>query len=161
MKRLWILPAALLIACGKPAGEVKFLASTPLRPQDPDLRGGVAYCSSCGKKTEFGASKCSDAKCGAKLSWPDTYPCGFCGATGECRACRALDQADQNCFNCRGNGFLAFEERSLLCTHCAGSGKCPICRATPGKCDQCGGSAKLTRDQVSTLVKKGETPKTE
>lgn len=159
MKRLWILPVVLLVACGRPQGHVQFVGSSPLRPQDPDDRRAAAFCGKCGKAADFGSAKCSNGQCGARLTWADSYPCPSCGATGECRACRTFDQKDQKCFNCRGEGFLTLQGKTAPCPHCGGSKTCPMCKANPGKCDQCGGSKKLTRDQVTALAKKTATKK--
>ncbi len=148
MKRA-LLPALLLLAaCGNPQGEVQLIGSTPLRPQEKDLRGARGYCGSCGKTVEYDAQKCSGKKCGAILAWKDTVDCSFCGGTGDCKACNLLGQKDQKCFNCNGEGILVFQGRSANCGQCGGKGTCRICTENPGKCDACDGTRKLTQDRI-------------
>ncbi|GEM_PF-5193270 len=159
MRWFWLVPVALLAACGsKPTGLVKFSGFAPIRPQDTDSRTAIPYCGACGTKVDLGASKCKNAKCLEPLAWAESWGCGFCGASGECRPCRLLDQRDFQCSNCRGKGVLTYEGRSPKCPQCDGTGKCPMCKGT-GKCDQCGGNRKMTRDQVAKLLKDRETKK--
>jgi hypothetical protein len=154
MKQLWILPLVLLAACGKPVGKVEFRGETPRRPQDPDLRSAVTYCGGCGKAVDFKKTQCDKKECKAKLTWADTYPCGFCGATGECLACSELGQKDQTCFNCRGEGFITYEGKTRACSHCAGTKKCQVCKEAPGKCDACKGNKKLSQEEIAKLIEK-------
>ncbi|MBI2899449.1 MAG: hypothetical protein HYY17_04650 [Planctomycetes bacterium] len=154
MKRLWLLPVALLAACGgQPSGAVRFMGGPRIRSADPDNRAAESYCLTCGTKAYIGISKCPNGKCQQKLTWSETYPCGFCGATGDCRACRVLDQAGSACFNCKGTGVITYEGRTPQCPQCKGTGKCGIC-AGSGKCDLCKGNKKLTKTEVEELVKK-------
>lgn len=156
MKKLWFLPFVLLAACGKPVGKVEFRGETPRRPQDRDSRTAVTYCGGCGKAIDFKATQCGNKECKAKLTWSDTYTCGFCGGTGECSACEQLGQKDQTCFNCRGEGIITFEGKTKVCSHCDGAKKCRICKDTPGKCDACKGNKKLNQEEVAKLVEKGK-----
>ena len=148
MKRALFPALLLLAACGQPHGEVQLTSSTPLRPQDQDLRGARGFCGVCGTTVQFGAKKCASKKCGASLVWEDTFSCGFCTGTGTCRACDLLGQKEQRCFNCRGEGFLVYQGRTASCSQCEGTGSCRICKDQPGACDACDGSKKLTQAQI-------------
>ena len=142
------------VSCGgQPSGAVRFTGGPRVRAQDTDNRVAISYCMTCGTKVYIGVSKCSNGKCQEKLTWAESYSCGFCGGTGECRTCRILDQKDGACFNCKGAGVISYEGRTPPCPQCKGTGKCPICTGS-GKCDICKGNKKLTKDDVETLVKK-------
>lgn len=158
MKKLAFLPILLLAACGKPVGKVEFRGETPLRPQDKDGRTAVTFCGGCGKSVELKQAQCNNKECKAKLTWADSYACGFCGGTGECKACRNLGQKDQTCIGCRGEGFITYEGKTKACTHCAGTKKCQICKEAPGKCDACKGNKKLTTEEVTKLMQKANKP---
>lgn len=164
MRRLLVVPFALLAACGKnPTGTVKFTNMTVLRPGDPDNRTAIPLCGTCGAKTELTATKCPNKKaCGEDLRWADTYPCGFCGATGDCRACFTYGRKDGKCPNCKGTGVFTYEGQTPKCAQCDGGKACPMCKGS-GKCDKCGGNKKLTKDQVAEIIKKADDkkPKTE
>lgn len=148
MKRALIPALLFLAACGNPQGEVQLTGSTPLRPQDKDLRGVRGYCGACGTTVQYGAKKCAGKKCGVSLQWKDTADCSFCGRTGACKACDLLGQKDQACFNCKGDGYLIYQGRNTSCSQCEGTGSCRICKDKPGTCDACGGSKELTQGQI-------------
>ncbi len=162
MKRALIPALIFLAACGNPQGEVQLTGSTPLRPQDKDIRGVRGYCGACGKTLDYGAKKCAGKKCGAVLTWKDTVDCSFCGATGKCKACDLLGQKDQACFNCNGEGQLIFQGTAKECQQCEASGTCRICKEQPGSCDACGGSKQLNQGQIQEYSKpRGAHPDTE
>ncbi len=159
MKRALFPVLLFLAACGNPQGEVQLTATTPLRPQDKDLRGVRGYCGACGMTIQYGDKKCKSKKCEASLTWKDSFDCGFCGATGACKACNLLGQKDQVCFNCKGDGFLIYEGSTAICSQCEGTGTCRICKDQPGSCDACGGSKKLSDAQIQELAApKSEAP---
>ena len=161
MKHVWLLPLALLAACGsKPTGTVNFGGMPPLRPQDKDTRTASALCSGCGRKCDLGASKCGKKECGVALTWPETFSCGYCGATGACRACKTWDRADFSCPNCNWTGVITFEGKTPPCPQCACKGKCFLCQGS-GKCDVCGGNKKIAKDKIAEIIKKSTERKPE
>jgi hypothetical protein len=160
-----IVPAALcllvLAACGDPPeGKVRYFGKTPdTNAYEMDEEGNwvdnryvKTYCPWCEQRIEPGTLNCPDEEqCGCEeIVWPDDYNCWWCGGTGDCKACIHMEQIDLKgkCYNCKGEGVIAFEGKARPCPNCKDTGVCPICKGTM-KCDICKGEKTVGNDVIS------------
>lgn len=167
MRRLIALAAvAVLVGCDSKGVGTPVLRGSDKGPYTAegkkiDGRYVQFICPGCGHVTSTSTSECGESLpgqkkiCKTKLAFESEYECVNCRGSGRCQGCRVYGAEGGVCWRCGGSGWTRDD---VICANCWQSdskfGKCPICDGTD-TCDWCGGSGKLSMDQ---LEKHSEKP---